>query len=119
MPSEKHTPEVRISRLPSSTMVGYQGISVLINSPTAGLVVTPLNYDLDPTAVLDGTEVQAVRANSALVGIFVPKGFHRLELTIPWDVYWPLVWIQWLLYIFLAVLFILMRRKNSREDPTP
>ena len=110
MPSEKYTPEVKISRLPCSTVVGHQGISVLINSPAAGLLVTPLNYDLNPTAVLDGTEVQAVRANSALVGVFVSKGIHRLELNIPWDIYWPLVWIQWLLYFSLMIFFIVLRK---------
>ena len=116
---EKFEPGPKIRRKPCSATVDFRGLSVPVDTPEYALLATPLNYDLSPRAYLDGEEVPVVRINGGLSGVFVPGGDHQAEFKIPWDIYWPLVWIQWLLYIFLAGFFLVTRRKNPRKDASP
>ena len=114
----KFEPGKKIRRLFCPATVNSRGLTVRVTAPGAALLVTPLNYDLGARAFLDEEEVPVVRLNGALSGVFVPEGEHLVVFKVPWDIYWPLVWIQWLFYIFLAVFFIVTKRKNLRENPT-
>ena len=105
-----------IGRLSCPAEVTSRGLMVMVSAPGAALLVPPLNYDLRPRAFLDGEEVMVARVNGALSGVFVPEGIHSVSFRIPWDIYWPLVWIQWLLYVFLAAFFIVGARRERNRD---
>ena len=99
-----------IEDLPCPATVASRGLKILVTTPETALLVTPLNYDLGAKAFLDNEEAPLVRVNGALCGVLVPEGDHRVSFIIPWDIYWPLVWIQWILYLFIALFFL---RKNK------
>jgi len=103
-------PEIQIARLTCPATVNSRGLTARVTSPAPALLVTPLNYDLGARAFLDDEEAPLVRVNGALSGVLVPEGDHRVNFIIPWDIYWPLVWIQWILYLFIALFFL---RKNK------
>ena len=103
-------PEIQIARLTCPSTVNSRGLTARVTAPAPALLVTPLNYDLGARAFLDDEEVPLVRINGALCGVLVPEGDHRVNFIIPWDIYWPLVWIQWILYLFIALFFL---RKNK------
>ncbi|MEA1928791.1 MAG: hypothetical protein U9N73_11355, partial [Candidatus Auribacterota bacterium] len=105
----------QIKNLPCPATANSRGLKVRVSAPGAALLVTPLNYDLGATAFLDDEETPLIRVNGALSGVVVPKGYHRVSFIIPWDIYWFLVWIQWVLYLFIALFFL---RKNN-IDKTP
>ncbi len=96
-----------------TTAVTPRGLDIRVSSPGPALLVTPLNYDLGARPVLDGEEARRIRINGALSGILVPEGGHQVEFIIPRDIYWPLVWIQWILCLLAAVFFL--RGKQSRR----
>jgi len=110
-------PAREIGRLSCRASVDSRGLVAWAAAPETGLLVTPLNYDLRPRAYLNDEEVTMVRLNGTLSDVFVPKGDYQGVFKAPRDIYWILVWIQRLLYIFLAAFFIVTARKNRRENP--
>lgn len=104
-----------IGRSAAFSTVTSRGLNVRLSTPSAALLVTPLNYDLGARAFLDGEEITPVRINGALTGIPVEAGEHRVNFIIPGDIYWPLVWIQWLLYLMIAIFLIRMNYSKTRS----
>lgn len=104
-----------IRKLSCPTNVTSRGLIVRVSAPSVGLLVTPLNYDLNTRAFLNDEELPVLRVNNALSGIVVPEGTHRIEFKVPWDIYWPLVWIQWLLYLVIAIFLIRLNYAENRS----
>jgi len=111
-------PDEEIKMLSCPAKVNPRGLTVQVLAHSPALLATPLNYDLRSKAFIDGTELPLIKINGALSGVLVPEGDYQVVFKVPWDIYWPLVWIQWLLYIFLVVFFIVLARKNLPENPS-
>ncbi|MDP8215590.1 MAG: hypothetical protein RAO92_09410 [Candidatus Euphemobacter frigidus] len=103
----------KIENMPCPAMVNSRGLKVRVTAPGAALLVTPLNYDLGARAFLDDEEFPLIRVNGALSGTIIKKGTHRVTFKVPWDIYWPLVWIQWCFYLFLTIFFIKSARRQN------
>jgi len=80
-----------------------------------------LNFDLGAKAYLDEKEVKIWRVNSALSGILIPEGPHRVKFRIPFDLYLPIIWIQWFLYGMVTLFLVigLCGKNNKTNKNTP
>ncbi|MFH1245536.1 MAG: hypothetical protein V1662_03545 [Candidatus Omnitrophota bacterium] len=95
-----------INRSPVPASLDYDGLSFDINVPYNALLVTPLNYDLGVNGYVDGKKSAVWRINSALCGMLIAGGSHRVELKVAPDAYTAIIWTQLFLYFFLAAFFI-------------
>jgi len=115
------TPGKQLVRKEIKSFPRYSGLFTSFSAPCSALLVTPLNFDLGAKAYLDEKEVKIWRVNSALSGILIPEGPHRVKFRIPFDLYLPIIWIQWFLYGMVTLFLVigLCGKNNKTNKNTP
>lgn len=99
-----------IIRSPAESFPDYGGLRVEASAGEPALLVTPLNFDLEPIAYVNGKITEAFRVNGALTAVLLEKGRHQVYFRIPRDSYRVLVAIQWGLYLLAAGYFLRYRK---------
>ena len=92
----------------------YKGFEAQVSLETPVLLILPLNYGLGSKAYVNGEKTDVWRVNNALSGILLSEGTQKIEFKIPYDMYWPSIWIQWSLYVFVTAFFILKNISKSK-----
>ncbi len=108
--SRHFSPGGRAERRPVPSRVEYDGLVVEAELEEPALLVTPLNCGLRPEAFVNGEKTEVFPANRALAAVLLDRGYSLVRFTIPADIYWPLVGVQWLLYLLAAGFFVIRRR---------
>jgi len=75
------------------------------------LLVVPINYEVGFKAALDGEEIPVWRVNSALTGVLVNEGKHRVDFKVTGDSY-PFIFVSQL-FLYGAAAVLMLRRKRS------
>lgn len=118
-PSDR--PEIRAG-VPSVSanpklLLHTNGIDIETESPGAGLLVTPINYDLGLASTLNGAPVTALRVNGALAGIPIPSGKSSISLRVQTDTYPWIFYIHALVELLVAALIVYLLTQARRLRP--
>jgi uncharacterized membrane protein YfhO len=99
-----------VSQYTGPGSINSVGLSLDTEAAASAMLLVPLNYGLGVKAYIDGSQTKTLKVNSALTGILVGEGRHRIEFRIAPDWYKPILWLQVFFYLLLVVFFIRNRR---------
>jgi hypothetical protein len=92
-------------------------IEMRFDAPSPAFLLTPMNYDLKPSAYLDGERAEVWRANGAMAGVLVPAGQHTVVLHVNHDSYTILLAVR--IALQLSLLWLFWRgARGSRPQPS-
>ncbi len=95
------------------------GIDIATTSAKSSLLVTPMNYDLDIDATLNGKPAAVLRVNGALAGIPVPAGKSSVSLRVKPDIYPWIFYLHALVQLIAAgmIIYLLAGTRMASQSP--
>ena len=100
-----------------STKLRYDGMDIDVVANRLSLLVTPVNYDLGVTAMVDDAHAVVWRVNAAQAGVLLPPGEHIIKIRIVRDAYFYILWIQIAIILIIGSLIIVLLRDSLKKPP--
>lgn len=103
----------------TSQIVTPWGVNFQIDTPVPSLLVSMVNYSLGASVYVDGQPAKSWRANSAISGVLLEAGSHKVEFIKSGGWYAFISWLQVLLYGGTILSILTLAAKKQTEDESP